>query len=52
MFVRFDDGGRAQSRDSFTTDIPRVITKYGDAIGVVIFYAGIYNANLRTCRIN
>jgi three-Cys-motif partner protein len=44
MLYVFDEAGRAQAKIQLHDDIPRVITKYGDAIGVGDFYAGIYNA--------
>jgi three-Cys-motif partner protein len=44
MLYVFDEAGRAQAKLQLHDDIPRVITNYGDAIGVGDFYAGIYNA--------
>jgi three-Cys-motif partner protein len=44
MLYVFDEAGRAQAKIQLYDDIPRVITNYGDAIGVGDFYAGIYNA--------
>jgi three-Cys-motif partner protein len=44
MLYVFDEAGRAQAKIQLHDDIPRVITNYGDAIGVGDFYASIYNA--------
>ena len=44
MLYVFDEPGRAQAKIQLYDDIPRVITNYGDAIGVGDFYASIYNA--------
>lgn len=39
----FDDSGREGARDQLTGDIPRLVTEFGDAIGVGEFYQTIYN---------
>jgi three-Cys-motif partner protein len=44
MLYVFDEAGRAQAKIQLHDDIPRMITNYGDAIGVDDFYASIYNA--------
>jgi three-Cys-motif partner protein len=44
MLYIFDEAGRAQAKVQLYDDIPRIITNYGDAIGVGDFYASIYNA--------
>ena len=44
MLYLFDETGRAEARKQLHDDIPRLITKYGDALLVGDFYAGIYNA--------
>ena len=44
MLYLFDDAGRAHARAQLHDDVPRLITSYGDAIGVGEFYASIYNA--------
>jgi three-Cys-motif partner protein len=44
MLYVFDEVGRAQAKIQLHDDIPRMITNYGDAIGVGDFYASIYNA--------
>lgn len=40
----FDLSGRESARTQLLTDIPRLISESGDAIGVGDFYQGIYNA--------
>lgn len=40
----FDLSGRESTRTQLLTDIPRLISESGDAIGVGDFYEGIYNA--------
>jgi three-Cys-motif partner protein len=44
MLYVFDEPGRAEARKQLYDDIPRLITSYGDAIGIGDFYANIYNA--------
>jgi hypothetical protein len=44
MLYLFDDEGREQAKKQLYDDIPRLISSYGDAIGVADFYGGIYNA--------
>jgi three-Cys-motif partner protein len=40
----FDLSGREQARNQLLTDIPRLISETGDAIGVSDFYEAIYNS--------
>lgn len=40
----FDLSGRESARSQLLTDIPRLISESGDALGVSDFYEGIYNA--------
>lgn len=44
MLYIFDEVGRVEAKKQLHDDIPRLITNYGDAIGVGDFYASIYNA--------
>lgn len=44
MLYVFDEVGRVEAKKQLHDDIPRLITNYGDAIGVGDFYASIYNA--------
>ena len=44
MLYLFDDNGRASAKDQLLGDIPRLVTESGDAIPVMDFYEGIYNA--------
>jgi hypothetical protein len=39
----FDMSGRAESKKQLFDDIPRLVTEFGDAIGVGEFYGSIYN---------
>jgi len=39
----FDTSGRDKAREQLMNDIPRLVTDQGDAIGVEVFYEGIYN---------
>lgn len=39
----FDVSGRAEAREQLSEDIPRLVTDFGDAIGVGEFYGSIYN---------
>jgi three-Cys-motif partner protein len=39
----FDTSGRARARAQLLDDIPRLVTEFGDAIGVAELYASIYN---------
>ena len=39
----FDQPGRAAAKQQLSDDIPRFVSKYGDAIGVSEFYENIYN---------
>jgi hypothetical protein len=41
----FDPPGRAKAKEQLSDDIPRFISKYGDAISVSEFYENIYNTN-------
>lgn len=38
----FDVTGRAKARDELSEDIPRLVTEFGDAVGVLEFYETIY----------
>lgn len=40
----FDVSGRSLAKDQLTEDIPRLVSEFGDAIGVGNFYESIYNA--------
>ena len=44
MLYLFDDNGRASAKDQLLGDIPRLVADAGDAISVIEFYEGIYNA--------
>jgi hypothetical protein len=44
MLYVFDEAGRTEAKKQLHDDIPRLITNYGDVIGVGEFYASIYNA--------
>lgn len=39
----FDVSGRAEATKQLYDDIPRLVTEFGDTIGVAEFYASIYN---------
>lgn len=39
----FDVSGRNEAKKQLSEDIPRLLTDFGDAIGVVDFYGAIYN---------
>ena len=39
----FDVSGRAEAKKQLSEDIPRLVTEFGDAIGVGEFYGSIYN---------
>jgi three-Cys-motif partner protein len=39
----FDISGRIEAKKQLTEDIPRLVTEFGDAIGVGEFYGSIYN---------
>jgi hypothetical protein len=39
----FDVSGRNEAKKQLSEDIPRLLTDFGDAIGVVEFYGTIYN---------
>ena len=39
----FDVSGRARSKDQLTDDIPRLVSEFGDTLGVGEFYEAIYN---------
>jgi hypothetical protein len=39
----FDVSGRTEAKKQLTEDIPRLLTEFGDAVGVGEFYASIYN---------
>lgn len=39
----FDVSGRARAKEQLLDDIPRLITEFGDAVGVGQLYASIYN---------
>ncbi len=39
----FDVSGRAKAKKQLSEDIPRLVTEFGDAIGVGEFYGSIYN---------
>ncbi|QQN63563.1 three-Cys-motif partner protein TcmP [Bradyrhizobium diazoefficiens] len=40
----FDMSGRAEAKEQLFDDIPRLISEFGDAVGVGDFYGSIYNA--------
>ena len=40
----FDLPGREQAQEQLADDIPRLVTEFGDALGVGSFYEAIYNA--------
>lgn len=40
----FDLPGREQAKEQLADDIPRLVTEFGDALGVGSFYEAIYNA--------
>jgi hypothetical protein len=40
----FDTSGRAEAKKQLFDDIPRLVTEFGDAVGVGEFYGNIYNA--------
>lgn len=40
----FDAPGRAEAKKQLFDDIPRLVTEFGDAVGVAEFYGNIYNA--------
>lgn len=40
----FDLTGRAEAKAQLSDDIPRLLTDFGDAVGVGEFYSSIYNA--------
>jgi hypothetical protein len=44
MLYLFDEPGRIEAKKQLYDDIPRLISGYGDAIGVGDFYGSIYNA--------
>lgn len=39
----FDVSGRARAKQQLSDDIPRLVTEFGDAVGVGQFYSSIYN---------
>jgi hypothetical protein len=39
----FDVSGRVQAKTQLSEDIPRLLTDFGDAVGVTEFYSTIYN---------
>jgi three-Cys-motif partner protein len=39
----FDISGRAEAKKQLSDDIPRLLTDFGDAVGVGEFYSSIYN---------
>lgn len=39
----FDASGRAEAKKQLSEDIPRLVTEFGDAVGVAEFYGSIYN---------
>jgi three-Cys-motif partner protein len=39
----FDVSGRVRAKEQLLDDIPRLVTEFGDAVGVGQFYASIYN---------
>lgn len=40
----FDQSGRASARSQLANDIPRLVSEFGDTIGINNFYEHIYNA--------
>lgn len=40
----FDMSGRADAKEQLLDDIPRLVTEFGDTVGVADFYGSIYNA--------
>jgi len=40
----FDVSGRIEAKKQLYDDIPRLVTEFGDAVGVGDFYGSIYNA--------
>lgn len=40
----FDTSGRTEAKKQLFDDIPRLLTEFGDAVGVGDFYGNIYNA--------
>lgn len=39
----FDPSGRERAKEQLLEDIPRLVTEFGDAVGVSQFYSSIYN---------
>ena len=39
----FDVSGRARAKEQLLDDIPRLVTEFGDTVGVGQLYANIYN---------
>ena len=39
----FDEPGREASRNELVNDIPRLVSDFGDAVGVSTFYEAVYN---------
>ena len=39
----FDVSGRTEAKRQLSEDIPRLMTKFGDAVGMNEFYSNIYN---------
>lgn len=39
----FDVSGRSRAKEQLLDDIPRLVTEFGDAVGVGQFYSSIYN---------
>jgi three-Cys-motif partner protein len=39
----FDMSGRAEAKKQLSEDIPRLVTDFGDAVGISEFYGSIYN---------
>jgi hypothetical protein len=39
----FDISGRMEAKRQLSEDIPRLVTEFGDAVGVSEFYSSIYN---------
>ena len=44
LLYLFDLSGRAKAKEQLYDDIPRLVTEFGDAVGVGDFYGSIYNA--------
>lgn len=40
----FDLSGRAEAKKQLYDDVPRLVTEFGDTVGVADFYGSIYNA--------